>query len=46
MKIKCVLDEGKNKLEQNNIQDASIQSKILMKYVIKKSRKFFNYKWK
>lgn len=44
MQIKKILNEGKEKLIRNNIEDASMQAKVLMKYVLKNSRKFFNYK--
>ena len=46
MNIKELLNEGKNKLIKNNINDAFLQAKILMQYILKESRKFFNYKWR
>ena len=45
MNIKELLNEGKNKLIKNNINDAFLQAKILMQYILKESRKFFSYKW-
>ena len=46
MKIREIISEGKNKLIENNVQDSGLQAKILMKYVLKESRKFFNSTWK
>lgn len=46
MNIKELLNEGKIKLIENNINDAFLQAKILMQYILKESRKFFNYKWR
>lgn len=46
MQIKQVLNEGKEKLIKNNIEDAGLQAKILMKYVLNETRKFFNCKWR
>lgn len=40
MQIKELLKEGKFKLIQNEIDDASIQSKILMQFVLKQSQSF------
>lgn len=40
MQIKELLKEGKLKLIQNEIDDASIQSKILMQYVLKQSQSY------
>ena len=45
MNIKELLNEGKKKLIKNNINDAFLQAKILMQYILKESRKFFSYKW-
>ena len=41
MQIIEILNEGKNKLIKNNIQDASLLSKMLMKYILKKDEIFF-----
>ena len=46
MKIKELLNEGKNKLIENNINDAFLQAKILMRYILKESREFFYCKWR
>lgn len=40
MQIKELLKEGKLKLIQNEIDDASIQGKILMQYVLKQSQSY------
>lgn len=40
MQIKQLLNEGKMRLNQNNIEDASMQARILMQYVLKKSQAY------
>ena len=46
MKIKELLNEGKKKLIENNINDAFLQARILMQYILKESRKFYCNKWR
>ena len=46
MKIKELLNEGKKKLIENNINDAFLQARILVQYILKESRKFYCNKWR
>lgn len=46
MQIKQLLSEGKNKLIQDNIDDASMQARMVMQYVLEKPRELYNCKWR